>query len=94
MPRKPDPDMETIGKIADRAVALYAKHGVQVDRCDTLLDIMAVHQKVQPLRLADLLDADDFNFLHDVTGINRHLDRENYRLNDFFSPRFSQRAAA
>jgi hypothetical protein len=36
--------------------------------------------------------ADDFNFLHDVGGINRHLDREHYLLTDHFSPRFSVRA--
>lgn len=87
-------DMRLIGQIADRAVMLYAKHGVRVDRLDTLLDVMAVHTKVQPLRLDDLLGADDFNFIHDITGINRHLDRENYRLNDAFSPRFSARATA
>lgn len=85
-------EMKVLGEIADRAVFLYAKHGVRIDRVDTLLDVMAVHHKIQPLRLADLLAADDFNFIHDITGINRHLDRDNYKLNDGFSPRFSERA--
>lgn len=89
-----DAELKTIGQIADRAVMLYAKHGVRVERLDTLLDVMAVHQRVQPLRLGDLLAADDFNFIHDITGINRHLDRDNYQLNDGFTPRFSERAAA
>ena len=87
-------EMTLIGKIADRAVMLYAKHDVRVERLDTFLDVAAVHQKIQPLRLADLLAADDLNFIHDITGIDRHLDRDNYRLNDGFSPRFSQRKAA
>ena len=87
-----DAEMKLVGQIADRAVMLYAKHGVRVERLDTLMDVMAVHQKVQPLRLADLLAADEFNFIHDITGINRHLDRDAYKL-DGFSPRFSKRAA-
>jgi hypothetical protein len=87
-------ELELVGKIADRAVAVYDSHNIRVDRLDTLLDVLSVHQKIQPLRLADLLAADDLNFIHDITGINRHLDRDNYKLNDGFSPRFSQRAAA
>lgn len=87
-------EIDTIHQIAKRAVAVYAKHNVRVEHVDTLLDVMAVHQKIQPLRLDDLLNADDLNFIHDITGINRHLDRDNYRLLDGFSPRFSQRAAA
>lgn len=82
-------EMTLIGQIADRAVMLYAKHSVRVERLDTFLDVTAVHQRIQPLRLSDLLAADDLNFIHDITGINRHLDRDNYRLNDGFSPRFS-----
>ena len=31
---------------------------------------------------------------HLLRSIDRHLDRDNYRLNDGFSPRFSQRKAA
>lgn len=85
-------EMRIIGDIADRAVFLYAKHDVRIERVDTLLDVMAVHHKIQPLRLADLLAADDLNFMHDITGINRHLDRDNYKLSDGFSPRFSEHA--
>ncbi len=89
-----DAEMKLIAQIAARAVALYAKHNVRVEHLDTLLDVMTVHQKVQPLRLADLLAADDVNFIHDITGINRHLDRETYKLTDCFSPRFSARESA
>lgn len=94
MDGKQTAEMTLIGKIADRAAMLYAKHDVRVERLDTFLDVAAVHQKIQPLRLDDLLTADDLNFIHDITGINRHLDRDNYRLNDGFSPRFSQRMAS
>lgn len=86
-----DADLKIIGQIADRAVMLYAKNGVRVERLDVWMNVTAVHFRVQPLRLSDLLATDDGNFAHDIGGINRHLDRENYRLNDHFSPRFSGR---
>lgn len=78
-----------IGEIADRAVRLYEKHDVRIERLTVLLDVLTCHSKVQPLRLDDLLAADDYNFLHDIGGINRHLDRDAYRLGDGFLPRFS-----
>lgn len=90
--------METIGKIADRAVLLYATYEVRANRMDVLMDLMAVHFDVQKLRLDELLAADDFNFMHDIGGINRHLNRETidlngnprkYELLDGFRPRFS-----
>jgi hypothetical protein len=65
-----------------------------VDRQNVILDITVCHFGPQRLRLDDLLAADDFNFLHDVAGINRHLDRDRNELKDCFTPRFSQRRAA
>lgn len=87
---KAEAEMETIGQIADRAVKLYASHDILVHRTDVLLDVMATHQRICKLRLHDLLAADDFNFAHDIGGINRHLDRDNYALTDAFRPRFAQ----
>lgn len=89
-----DAALDLIGKIADRAVNVYAQHDVRVDRINVLLDISACHFSAQKLRLEDLLAADEFNFIHDITGINRHLDRETMALTDGFSPRFSQRASS
>ena len=86
--------MALIGKIADRAVNLYAQQEIRVERLDILLDITTCHFNVQKLRLDDLLDADDANFAHDIAGINRHLDREANELANGFSPRFSERKAA
>lgn len=81
--------LTTIQKIAVRAVSLYAQHEVRVEQRDVLMDISACHFGAQKLRLDDLLAADDLNFIHDVAGINRHLDRETGTLRDCFSPRFS-----
>lgn len=55
------------------------------------MDLCACHANGNPLRLADLLAADDLNFTHDITGIARHMDRETGQLRDLFSPRFSRR---
>ena len=58
------------------------------------MDFTAVHANGNPLRLADLLAADDFNFAHDAFGIARHLNRTNGQLENCFLPRFTQKQAA
>lgn len=79
-----------IGRIADRAVLLYSDHHVCPDRLAIVLDITICHFTAgQRLRLDDLLAADDLNFIHDVAGINKRLDRETGLLRDGFRPRFS-----
>lgn len=84
-------DSDLIGKIVDRAVALGRKHRSKFDRMSTRMDVTACHANGNPLRLADLLAADDFNFLHDIVGIERHLNRETGKLTACFAPRFSGR---
>lgn len=82
--------MDLISKIADRAVSVYAANDVRVERQDILMDISSVHLSGGcKLRLEELLAAGDMNFIHDVAGINRHLDRETGKLMNCFSPRFS-----
>lgn len=54
------------------------------------MDLIATHNS-NPLDLERLLAADDFNFIHDVYGIARHIDRETGELGGCFSPRFSRR---
>ena len=53
------------------------------------MDISGCHLS-NPLDLDKLLDADDFNFMHDVLGIMKHIDRKTGELRDFFLPRFSK----
>ena len=52
------------------------------------MDITYAHEDT-PLRLEELLAADDVNFAHDVGGIARHLDHETLVLGDCFVPRFA-----
>jgi hypothetical protein len=77
-----------ISKIADRAVELFAKFSVREKKMNIFMDIDNVH-KICPLRLKELLEADDFNFSHDIGGIQRHFNREKLRLENCFVPRFA-----
>lgn len=61
---------------------------VRVGGVETLCYIAEVHLD-QPLRLHDLLDADNFNFAHDVLGILRHWDHEQRVMRDCFRPRYT-----
>jgi hypothetical protein len=54
------------------------------------MDLAACHCNGCPLQLTELLDADDFNFSHDIFGIRRHLNRTTGKLDDRFLPRFAR----
>lgn len=87
-------EMRVIGEIADRAVKAMRRYGIRygdalVTKQDVMMDLDATHSNGCPLRLADLLNADDFNFAHDISGISRHLDRDTGKLRDCFVPRFA-----
>jgi hypothetical protein len=79
-------DMEVINKLVDRALEL----GVQRDRLDLTMDLSASHENC-PLQLEELLKTENFDFLHDVYGIIRHLDRQTGDLKDCFVPRYAKR---
>lgn len=80
--------VDTVAKIVTRAVAMAAESGRKLERLDITMDIIACHANGCPLKLEALLEADDFNFAHDVFGINRHIDRTTGTLQDCFLPRF------
>lgn len=87
-------DGRLISEIADRAWAVFKKNKIRgTDRMSLEMDVTAVHANGCPLRLFDLLEADDFNFAHDIFGIDRHLDRETGQLLNCFRPRFCERKA-
>lgn len=77
-------DENLIHKIALRAIAK-----LRADLMTIEMDITACHANGNPLKLKELLDAPDFDFFHDVAGINAHIDRKTGKLLDFFSPRYS-----
>jgi hypothetical protein len=85
-------DLNTISKIAERAVALYAKVGLRADLVVMADNVLVVHKEVVPLRLQEMLVADDGNFAHDIGGIARHQSvRRAARVSTIASCRVSRR---
>ena len=82
-------EMELINKIADRAIAVATSLGVGYPKMDAVMDITACHSNATPLRLAELLAADDFNFNHDAFGIRANINRNTGQLENCFLPRFA-----
>jgi hypothetical protein len=80
-------EMDIINKIADRAVAMAKKHGVNYDKMTADMDVTACHANGCPLDLPKLLAADNFNFSHDIFGIARHINRSTGQLENCFVPR-------
>ena len=72
--------------IAKRAQGIEGLYG---NIMHVSMNISACHANGCPLDLQRLLDADDFNFCHDVAGIDRHINRDNGQLENFFLPRFA-----
>ena len=87
-------DQKLIEKIAKRAIKLAKAHGIDYEIRDALMDITATHANGNPLRLKEMLEADDFNFAHDVFGIRRHMNRETGKLMAMFSPRYTYHEGA
>ena len=83
-------DKQILKKIAERIRTVYSKENENTIKALIYL-VEACHTHIQPLRLEDMLNADDFNFSHDVSGIYNHIDLTNMELKNHFSPRFSKR---
>lgn len=76
----------TYVKIAQRAEGMGIYKG---ERINLLMDIENA-DKAFNLRLEELLNADDANFVHDVIGIVNNIDRRNPTDFNFFVPRFAK----
>ena len=72
-------------KLAQRAEGMGIYHG---ERFSLLMDIENA-DKVFNLRLEEWLNADDFNFAHDIVGIVNNIDRRNPTDFNLFVPRFA-----
>lgn len=82
-------ESEIINRIADRAVSMAEKLGVNYEKMTAYMDIEACHCNGMPLDLARLEAADDGNFGHDVFGIRRHINRSTGQIENCFVPRFA-----
>lgn len=58
-----------------------------IDPLKLTMDITACHLSGCPLDLAKLLAFPSFDFVHDVLGIHRLIDRETGKLKNCFTPR-------
>ena len=80
-------DWALILQCVARAKRLYLKNSVALDVLDLNMDLCATHANGCPMDFRKLLDAPDFDFLHDIAGIRRHMNRETGQLENAFLPR-------
>lgn len=82
-------------RICERFEAVVAKLGTATEqprRIDLLMDLEACHSNGCPLDLSRMAASQrDFDLVHDVAGIHRHLDRATGKLGELFRPRFAAR---
>lgn len=93
-------DAELINKVVKRALNLGivkkrpAGRRTRVDgiydplSCD--MDLTACHLNGMALDLNKLMEFPDFDFMHDICGIARHINRETGKIEDLFMPRCSR----
>ena len=77
-------EIEIISKISKRAVGLLGGKVLAFS-----MDLQACHTHGCKLKLVELLDTDDGNFLHDVCGIHQNINRTTGELENCFLPRFA-----
>lgn len=77
-------DLYTVSKVADRAIAL--RLNIHKDKMSLFMDIEFSADDAN-MDLDKLLSFDDFNFTHDLAGIQANLNRESKKIENCFSPR-------
>ena len=78
--------IKIIGQIADRAVAINPSY----DKTTVMMDLLVIYETGVEMRWDELLNAPLFDFMHDINGINQHLNRNTYKLEDCFWPRYAK----
>lgn len=76
-------EVQAIHKIGLRAV----DQGICKDLITLEMDITAAHLNGCRLDLGKLLAAPNFDFAHDVLGIQENIDRNTGKIENFFNPR-------
>lgn len=82
-------DAKLILEIVTRAEVVATDLHSAIDRMSLTMDLTATHANGCALKLADLLAANRTDFIHDVFGIMRHINRETGQLGDCFVPRYA-----
>lgn len=77
--------IELIVLIAKRA----DKMGLMAfDRMSLIMDLQTANDEFN-LRLQEFLDADDYNFAHDIVGIQNNINRLERKMENIFVPRYA-----
>lgn len=76
-------DHASVSIAVKRAERLFKK----LDSLSTSMDLIACHANGCRLNFDKLLSFPDFDFMHDIGGIGRHLNRETGELMNCFLPR-------
>lgn len=77
--------IELIVLIAKRAEKMEL---MSFDRMSLIMDLQTAHEEFN-LRLQELLDADDYNFAHDIVGIQNNINRLERKMENIFVPRYA-----
>lgn len=78
--------IKIIGKIANRAVAINPDY----NKTTVMMDLLVLYDTGMEMRWDEFLNAPVFDFIHDINGINQHLNRKTYVLEDGFWPRYAK----
>ena len=81
-----DKNIETIGKIVNRVVTINPAY----NKTTVMMDLLVLYDTGVKMRWDELLNAPVFDFMHDINGINQHLNRRTYKLEDGFWPRYAK----
>jgi len=76
-----DEDINKLQLIMKRCIGKFEGSWIDLE-----MDITAAHLGGM-IDLQRLLEFDEFDFMHDVAGIRRHINRDNGKMNDCFLPR-------
>ncbi len=82
-------EYRVIGKIATRATRICKTYGIKYNLFECSMDIIITHLNAQKIKLQELSEADEGNFMHDILGIRNHLNKQTGELRDCFLPRYS-----
>ena len=66
-----DKNIEIIGKIANRAVAINPAY----DKTTVTMDLLVLYETGVEMRWEEFLNAPVFDFMHDINGINQHIEK-------------------
>ena len=80
-------DLQTMSRIANRAIKLGIN--LHVDKLSLVMDIESADD-ISPLRLDELLHANDGDFIHDIGGIQQNLNRKTKEMDNCFVPRYAR----